>query len=79
MLEMEIRNLGARRIVTMIQNGFAGFGGGKQYSERKIWPMDLDKTKQIIAPPSEKLVKEEIDFIKHFWPDANYRDYGEDS
>lgn len=74
MLKMQIENIGARRIFTVIHNGLASFGGGKQRSEEKLWPMELDKLKpKKVLPKSEVAVEINWDKIKKIWPDAKKR------
>lgn len=67
--EMEIRNLGARRIATILVNGFNSLGGGKPMTEHKLWPFSLDNPKKV--PDSAKIINQEKEFIKKFWPDVN--------
>jgi len=68
--EMEIKNFGARRLSTIIVNGFNSFAGGKQYSEQKLWPFSLDKRKINDLPKSEDLVKRDRELILKIWPDV---------
>lgn len=69
--EYEIKNLGIRKLITLIYNAFQSLGNKKGISEEKIWPMSFDKMKpKKVLQKSEDIVKKERDFILNIWPDA---------
>lgn len=73
---LEYENFGTRRLFGLIHSGFTGLGGGQQMSEKRLWPMSLDKIgpKRKI-PKSEEMVRAEKDFILTIWPDAVFKDF----
>lgn len=70
MRELQLANFGNRRIVATIHNSLSSFGGGKTMSEQKLWPMEIDQMQEKkVIPKSEEMVKQNIDWLRKFWPD----------
>ena len=66
--ELEYKNIGARRIATLIHNLGTAFGG-QSLSENKLWPMSFDKKFNHSIPKSEDLVEKDRELISKIWPE----------
>ena len=72
MRALQIENIGDRRVALTIRNGMAALGKGKQISEEKFWPMEMDNWKpKKILPKSEEMVQKNWEFLKKIWPDLD--------
>ena len=70
--ELELKNMGARRIVATLYNGFTALGGGKGKSESEIWPMSIDKKFKRQVEKSEDIVARDKEMLKRHWPDVKW-------
>jgi hypothetical protein len=70
--ETEIKNIGARRIATIIYNGLQSFGKGTQLKENKFWPMSIDQIAEI--EKSEELVSKHKERLQQIWPDFKWQE-----
>lgn len=67
----EHEQIGARRILTQILNGFGSFSKSfTPKNERNVWPMSIDKLGRDPELSSE-LVRKNANMIKNIWPDVN--------